>query len=68
MLKAESTSFFAGPQGKETNLQASKELKLGADKLNKWATGADVVLHPSRGCHRRATKKGVLCDPNLKSA
>lgn len=65
ILKAQSTLFSAGPQGKETNLRASKEVKPGADKLNKWTTGADVVLHPSRGCHRRATKKGERCDPNL---
>lgn len=26
--------------------------------------GAAVVLHPSRGCQRRTTKRGELCNPN----
>lgn len=33
-------------------------------RANCAATGIAEFLHPSRGCQRRATKKGDLCDPN----
>lgn len=60
ILKEQSTLLFAEPQRKETNLRVSEEVELGANRLNKWTRATDAVLLPSRGCHRRATKKRAL--------
>lgn len=46
--------------------KASPELEGGAAMCRRAQQRAGVaeVLHPSRGCQRRATKESDLCDPN----